>query len=167
MRRVFATFEDAEQTADAGVALRDANLEPEEPDIDNPFFDPGASLPEARSLRWGGLVGGVIGALLLFALEQNVFWIPRISPIMTAGPYALVFLGFGLGVAIGGFLGGVIGTYRRVPEPARHRLVVSVPDHRVGETRDILRSNGATTVEDTVTYHEHPHRDEVRDASSR
>jgi len=108
MRRIIATFEDAEDRTAAKEALRDADLKPEEPDIDNPFFDPATKMPESRGLVWGGLLGGLLGVLLLFALEQNLFWIPRISPIMTAGFHELLFLGFGLGAR---------RTHARLPGP--------------------------------------------------
>lgn len=166
MRRIIATFEDAEDRAAAKEALRDANLESKVPDVDNPFFDPATKMPEGRGLVWGGLLGGLVGALLLFALEQNMFWLPRISPIMTAGVYMLVFLGFGLGAAIGGFLGGAIGTYRQPPDIDQLRLAVETPDHRVDEAEDILRDHDATSVSDTVTYHDHPQRTQATDSPS-
>lgn len=158
MKRLVATFDDSEAVADASAALRDAGFEPSEPDIENPFFDPVAELPERRGLLWGGLLGGLVGAVLLFALNQYVFWIPRISPIMTAGRYELVFLGFGLGVASGGYLGGALGTLRQVPNRDQPQVAVLVPDGRVGEAEDLLRSHGATAIEGVVTHHEHPQR---------
>ncbi|WP_415380520.1 hypothetical protein [Halosimplex sp. TS25] len=166
MRRIVATFDDTEEIGEAKQALRDAGLEPDEPDIDNPFFDPATTMPERRGLLWGGLVGGLIGAVLLFMMDQNIFWIPRVSPIMTAGQYMLMFLGFGLGAVIGGFLGGVIGTSHQVSELDQLRVVVMVPDNRVSETEDILRAQGATAVDSTVTHHEHPHRTEVTGANT-
>ncbi|NHN42988.1 hypothetical protein G9C85_15315 [Halorubellus sp. JP-L1] len=166
MRRIVATFDDTEDATAAKQALREAGLEPEEPEIDNPFFDPATTMPEGRGLLWGGLLGGLVGAVLLFMLDQNVFWIPRISPIMTAGQYMLVFLGFGLGAAIGGFLGGVVGASRPVSALDRPRVAVMVPDDRIGETEDFLRERGATAVDGTVTYHEHPHRKAATESSS-
>lgn len=166
MRRIIATFEDAEDRTAAKQALRDADLEGQEPDIDNPFFDPATKMPESRGLIWGGLLGGLIGALLLFALEQNVFWIPRLSPIMTVGFYELLFLGFGLGAAVGGFLGGAIGTYRQAPDAEQPRLAVKTPDHRVDEAKDLLQDHDAISVNDTVTYHDHPQRTQVTDSPS-
>lgn len=167
MRHIFARFENAEDAADAESALRDVDLDHWTPDVENPFFDPSVRMPEVRGLIWGGLLGGLVGALVFAALDQHVFWIPRISPIMTAGSYALVFLGFGVGVASGAFLGGVVGTYRQVPDVDQSRLVVAAPDHRVGETRDVLRSHGATVVEDVVTHHEHPLRERATDSDNR
>lgn len=166
MRRIVATFDDTEEAAEAKRALREAGLEPDEPDIDNSFFDPATTMPEGRGLLWGGLLGGLIGAVLLFMMSQNTFWIPRTSPIMTAGQYMLLFLGFGLGAAIGGFLGGAIGTSRHVPELDRPRIAVIVPDNRVGETEDLLRTQGATAVDGTVTHHEHPQRTQVTESRS-
>lgn len=75
--------------------LREASLEPDELDIDNPFFNPAIKMPEGRGLLWGGLLGGFIRAVLLFMMDQNIFWIPRISPILTTGQYMLIFLGSG------------------------------------------------------------------------
>lgn len=166
MKRIIATFDDQDDAAEARQALRDADLEPDEPDIENPFFDPAASMPEGRGLLWGGVVGGLFGALVLFALSQNAFAVPRISPIMTSGPYMLVVLGFGVGAAVGSFIGGVIGALKPVPERDEPRLAVVVPDHRTGETATLLRDAGAATVEDAVTHHEHPHRRQVNDPSS-
>jgi small-conductance mechanosensitive channel len=166
MRRIIATFEDAEDRTAAKEALRDADLKPEEPDIDNPFFDPATKMPESRGLVWGGLLGGLLGVLLLFALEQNLFWIPRISPIMTAGFYELLFLGFGLGAAVGGFLGGAIGTYRHPLDVKQPRLAVETPDHRVDETEGIFKDHDAISVDDTVTYHDHPQRTQATDSRS-
>lgn len=166
MKRIVATFDETDAAAGAKQALRDAGLEPTEPDTDNPFFDPTATMPEARGLLWGGLLGGVLGAVLLFAMDQNVFWIPRVSPIMTAGQYMLVFLGFGLGAACGGFLGGVLGTYRRPTALDRPQTAVTVPDNRVGDVEALLRSHGATAVEGTVTHHEHPHRTATMESST-
>ncbi len=156
MRRIVATFGDDDDETTARSALRDANLEPKDPEIDDLFFDPSTTMPEGRGLLWGGLIGGLVGAALLFGLEEYVFWVPRISPIMTAGRYELVLLGFGLGVAVGGFLGGVIGTYRRPPEPEQPRLAVVVPDRRVREVKRLLRDHGATAVDGAATRHEHP-----------
>lgn len=164
MRRVYATFEDEADASAAEGSLREADLEPEEPDVDNPFFDPTVEVPEARGWLWGGLVGGVVGALLFAGLSQYVFWVPRISPVMTAGPYALAFLGFGLGVAAGGFLGGVAGTYRDLPAAEGPQVAVTVPDHRVDDVSDRLRASGAVAVDDTVTFHEHPRRARSGDA---
>lgn len=165
MKRIVATFDESEAESDARRALREAGFEPSDPDIENPFFDPVAELPERRGLLWGGLIGGLLGAALLFALDQHVFWVPRISPIMTAGQYELVFLGFGLGVAVGGFLGGALGTARQVPERDRPRVAVQVPDDRVGEAKELLRTHGATAIGDAVTYHDHPHRTETTESS--
>lgn len=156
MRRLVATFDNTEEVTQAKQALREAGLEPDEPDIGNPFFDPATTMPERRGLLWGGLLGGLTGALLLFMIEQNIFWIPRISPIMTAGQYMLIFLGFGLGAVIGGFLGGVIGASHRVSELDQSRVAVMVPDNRVSETEDLLRAQDATAVDSTVAFHEHP-----------
>lgn len=158
MRRLVATFDAREDAVASKQALREAGLEPDEPDFENPFFDPATPMPEARGLLWGGLLGGLIGAILLFAMYQHVFWIPRISPIMTAGRVMVTFLGFGLGAAIGGFLGGVIGTSRQVADREGSRVAVMVPDDRVGEITDLLRAQGASAVDDTVTHHEHPQR---------
>ncbi|MFB9823533.1 MULTISPECIES: hypothetical protein [Halobacteriales] len=166
MRRIVATFDDSEETTEAKQALREAGLEPDEPDIDNPFFDPATKMPERRGLLWGGLLGGLIGAVLLFMMDQNMFWIPRISPIMTAGQYMLILLGFGLGAAIGGFLGGVVGTSRQVTALDQPRVAVMVPDNRVGETEDLLRDQGATAVDGTVTHHEHPQQTQAKSSTS-
>lgn len=166
MRRIIATFENTEDLTAAKNDLRDADLEPQEPDIDNPFFDPTAKMPEERGLIWGGLLGGLIGAALLFAMSQNVIPIPRISPIMTAGEYMLITLGFGLGAASGGFLGGVIGTSRPSPERTGPQLVVVVPDHRTDDATTILRESGSQTVKDAVTHHEHPLRRQAADTST-
>lgn len=166
MKRLVATFDDSESVADARRALRDADLQPAEPDIENPFFDPATSMPEGRGLLWGGVTGGVIGALVLFALSQNAFAIPRISPIMTAGTYMLVVLGFGLGVAVGSFFGGVVGSLRSMPERDEPRLAVLTPDHRTDEAADLLRDSGAKTVNDAVTHHEHPLRRQATDTAT-
>lgn len=164
MKRIVATFENADDAAEAKRTLRDEDLEPTEPDFDNPFFDPATRMPESRGLLWGGLVGGLIGAVLLFAWNENVFWIPRMSPIMTAGRYVLVLLGFGLGAAIGGFLGGAIGTVREPAELEKPRIAVTVPDHRTGEAASLFRSHGATTVESAITHHEHPQRSKATES---
>lgn len=166
MRRIVATFNDTEETTEAKQALREAGLEPDEPDIDNPFFDPAIKMPEGRGLLWGGLLGGFIGAVLLFMMDQNIFWIPRINPIMITGQYMLIFLRFGLGAAIGGFLGGVVGTSRQVSELDQPRVAVMVPDNRVGETEVLLRGQGATAVDGTVTHDEHPQQTQVTESST-
>lgn len=166
MRRLVASFEDAEERTATKEALRDADLESREPDVDNPFFDPAAKMPERRGLVWGGLIGGVVGALLLFGMERNAFWVPRLSPIMTVGFYELLFLGFGLGAAVGGFLGGALGTFRPAPDVAQPRLAVNAPDHRADEAERLLRDHGATAVDDAVTYHDHPLRTQASDSHS-
>lgn len=161
MRRVVATFDDPEAADEATDTLADAGFEPREPDVANPFFDPATEMPEERGLLWGAVLGGIVGAVLLFALDQHVYWIPRISPIMTAGLYSLVVLGLGVGAAVGGFVGGAIGTVRPAPEPDDPRVAVLAPDHRVDEATDLLEARGATGVDDAAAYHEHPLRSEA------
>lgn len=159
MRRIVATFDDGDAAAAARSALRDVGLEPRAPDVENPFFDPVADVPEAGGLLFGGLLGGLLGAGVLFAMTQSVFWVPRLSPIMTAGESELVFLGFGLGAAAGCFLGGVVGTVRELPDSDRERVAVTVPDDRVGDVANLLHANGAREVDGVVTHHEHPLRE--------
>lgn len=156
MRRFVARFEDDESASSAKRALQEAGFSPERPSIDNPFFDPSANVPEARWLRWGSLAGGVVGAAVLYAMVVHALWLPRISPIMTAGRYTLVALGFGLGAIVGGFLGGVVGTWWPVGTPSGPRLAVDVPDDRTGEVEELLEEHGATAVDDAVTHHEYP-----------
>lgn len=158
MKRVVAQFEDAAAKADAEQALRESDLEPQEPSIDNPFFDPSTRLPESQGLLIGALLGGLLGVVLLVAMDLDVFWIPRISPVMTAGRHTLATLGFGVGVAAGGFVGGVIGTAMEAPDLDDPRLAVVAPEHRVGEAEDLLEQHGATAIEGTAAYHEHPLR---------
>lgn len=156
MRRVVARYDDEDDARDAEADLRDADLEPEHADIENPFFDPSARPPEARGLLWGGLLGGVIGAAILLAMALDIIWFPRLSPIMTAGRLALVTFGFGIGVAVGGFVGGVWGTLKDIPDPEGPRVAVRVSDARVGDVKDRLRAHDATTVDDAVTHHDKP-----------
>lgn len=153
MRRVVARYEDDEHAREALTDLREGDLEPERPDLENPFFDPSARPPEARGLAWGGLVGGVLGAGVLLAMALDVIWIRRLSPLLTAGRLALVTFGFGTGVAVGGFVGGIWGTYKAVPEPDGPRVAVEVSDARADDVEDRLRDHGATTVDDAATRH--------------
>lgn len=156
MKRIVARFEDERNAREAESALEDADLDPERPEIENPIFDPTAPLPEARGLFWGAIVGGFVGLLFFQAINMDLIWIPRWSPMMSADEYAIPFLGLGLGVAIGGFIGGVLGTLRPVPATADVEVVVEAPDDRVNEAAGLLRDQGATVVEGTVTYHENP-----------
>lgn len=156
MRRIVARFEDEENAREAEAALSDADLDPDRPEIENPFFDPTAPLPEARGLFWGSILGGIVGLLFFQAINADVLWVPRWSPMMSADEYAVPFLGLGLGVVIGSFLGGVIGTLRPVPATDDAELVVDAPDDRVSEVTGLLRDRGATVVEGAVTYHENP-----------
>ncbi len=154
MRRVVARYDDEEGASAAEADLREADLDPERPAFENPFFDPSARPPEARGLLWGGLVGGVVGAAILLAMALDLIWFPRLSPLLTAGRVALVTFGFGVGVAVGGFVGGVWGTTRDVPEPEGPRVAVAVPDHRVDDAVDRLRAHDPTAVDDAATRHE-------------
>lgn len=156
MKRLVARFEDVADADEARAALREAGLVPDRRDIETPFFDPGASMPEARGLLWGALLGGIVGLALFYAIEVDLLWIPRFSPMMSAGEYAVPFLGLGLGVAIGGFVGGVVGSLRPVPEPSGVAVAVLAPDDRVGEIRGLLHDRGATDVRGRVVYHESP-----------
>lgn len=167
MKRLVARFEDGEDANAAEAALRDEGLEHDRAAIENPIFDPTASLPEVRGLAWGALIGGVVGLLVFQALNADIVWVPRWSPMMSAGEYAVPFLGLGLGVAIGGFVGGVIGTMRPVPDPDGADVVVDAPDHRVNEAAGLLRDRGASVVEGTVTYHENPEKRHDRSGESR
>ena len=156
MRRVVARYDDEEDALDAEADLRDADLEPEHADVENPFFDPSARPPEKRGLLWGGLIGGIIGAAILLAMALDMIWIPRLSPIMTAGRLALITFGFGIGAAVGGFVGGVWGTLKDIPDPEGPRVAVRVSDARVSDVKDRLRTHDATTVDDAVTHHDKP-----------
>lgn len=156
MKRVVARFADADDAAAAERELRAAGLAPERPDFENPFFDPTARIPEERTVVAGALVGGLVGLVVLSAIDADVLWIPRTSPLMSAGEFAVPVLGLGLGLAVGGFVGGVVGTLRPVPESEAPAVAVRAPDHRVGEVADLLREHDATRVAGRVTYHEHP-----------
>lgn len=153
MRRVVARYEDEADASDAAAELHEADLEPERPDVENPFFDPSARPPEARGLLWGGLGGGIVGAAILLAMALDLIWFPRLSPILTAGRLTLVTFGFGIGVAVGGFVGGVWGTLRDVPDPEGPRVAVRVSDVQVDDVKDRLRAHDPTAVDDAVTNH--------------
>lgn len=153
MRRVVARYDDEEDAADAEAELRENDLDPERPDTENPFFDPSARPPEARGLLWGGLAGGVVGAAILLAMALDMIWFPRLSPIMTAGRLALVTFGFGIGTAVGGFVGGVWGTLKEVPDPEGPRVAVEVSNARVEDVKDRLHKHDATAIDDAVTRH--------------
>lgn len=156
MKRLVARFEEAADARDAEAALRDRGLEPDRPDVDNPFFDPTAPLPEASAIVRGALLGGLAGLLLFQAINVDVLWVPRLSPTMSADEYAVPFLGLGLGAAAGGFVGGVVGTLRPVPAPSGTAVTVEAPDDRVREAAGLLRDRGAAVVQGAVTYHENP-----------
>lgn len=153
MRRVVARYDDEDDAAEARAALHEMDLDPERPDVENPFFDPSARPPEARGLLWGGLLGGVVGAAILLAMALDVIWVPRLSPIVSAGRLSLVVFGFGIGAAVGGFIGGIWGTSREVPDPEGLRVAVEVSDSRVDDVKDRLRNYDASTVDDGVTRH--------------
>lgn len=154
MRRLVARFDADEHARDAEAALRDHDLEPDGPTIENPFFDPTAPVPEATALAWGAILGGVIGLVFFQAINVDLLWVPRWSPMMSADEFAVPFLG--LGAAIGWFVGGVIGTLRPVPELTGTEVMVEAPDDRVNEAVGLLQDRGATVVQGTVTYHENP-----------
>lgn len=154
MRRVVARYETEEDADALEDELRDAALEPERPEFDNQFFDPSADPPEKRGLLWGGLIGGVIGAAIVMAMAVDLIWIPRLSPIISAGRLSLFTFGFGIGVAVGGFVGGIWGTLKEIPEPDEVRVAVEVSDARVGEIAERMRSYNATTVDEAVTTHD-------------
>lgn len=153
MKRIVARYDDAERAREAEADLRERDLDPERPAVENPFFDPAARPPEARGLVWGGLVGGVVGALVMLAMALDVIWIPRLSPLMSAGRLALITFGFGAGAALGGFVGGVWGTLQEVPDPEGPRIAVRVSDDEAGDVKERMREHGATAVDDAVTRH--------------
>lgn len=156
MKRIVARFEDEDDVEGAEDALHDADLEPDQPEFDNPLFDPTARLPEVRGFVWGGILGGVLGLVVISTTYLDLFVVPRLSPMMSADPLALLVLGLGVGVVVGGFIGGVVGTLRPIPEPEELEIAVDVPDARVNEATEILRSHDATAVDGSVTYHENP-----------
>ncbi|MFD1587939.1 hypothetical protein ACFR9U_13200 [Halorientalis brevis] len=153
MKRVVAEYEDADDASAAEADLRDADLEPVRPDVDNRFFDPAARPPEARGLVWGGLVGGVLGTVLLGAMALDFLWLPRLSPIMTASRLTLLVFGFGLGAAAGGFVGGVWGTYQDIPDPTGPRVAVDAPDDRASDAKERLRAHDPSALDEAVTTH--------------
>lgn len=153
MRRVVARYDDEEDATDAEAELRENDLDPERLDIENPFFDPSARPPEARGLLWGGLAGGVVGAAILLAMAVDMIWFPRLSPIVTAGRLALVTFGFGIGAAVGGFVGGIWGTLKEVPDSEGPRVAVEVSDARVDDVKDRLYEHDATAIDDAMTRH--------------
>lgn len=156
MKRVVARFDSEDDAEAAAEALDEAGLEPERPDIENPFFDPAVRMSEERGLVWGGLVGGVVGLVLFQAIAMDLLWIPRFSPMMSADELAIPVLGLGIGLAVGGFIGGALSTVRPVPEPEGSEVAVEVPDDRIGPATEMLLTHGATAVSDRVTYHENP-----------
>lgn len=156
MKRIIARFDSEDDAEAAEHALNEAGLEPERPRIDNPFFNPTIRMPEERGLVWGGLLGGVIGLVLFQAINMDLLWVPRFSPMMSADEFAIPVLGLGLGIAIGGFIGGVLGTLRPIPEPEGPEVAVKVPDDRIDRATEVIRTHGATAVSDRVTYHENP-----------
>lgn len=160
MRRVVARFADEADATAAAESLRERGLDPDRSAIENPFFDPTAPIPEARGLAWGAILGALVGLLLFQAVNADVLWVPRWSPMMSADEFAVPFLGLGLGAAAGGFVGGVVGTLRPVPGSTAVALTVSVPDDRAGEVAGLLRDAGATAVRGRVTYHENPQQRE-------
>jgi len=153
VRRIVARYEDSEDAREAQAELREADFDPERPDIENAFFDPSARPPEARGLAWGGFIGGLVGVAILLAMALDMIWVPRLSPILSAGRLALLTFGFTIGVAVGGFVGGIWGTLKEVPEPEGPRVAVEVSDGRVDDVKDRLRRHDATTVDDAVTHH--------------
>lgn len=156
MNRIVAHFDDEDDAEAAADALRKAELEPKQPHFDNPLFDPAAHVPEARGLVWGSVLGGLIGLVIISTTYLNLFWVPRLSPMMSADPLSLLVLGLGLGVIVGGFIGGVVGTLRPISKPEGPEVAVDTPDDRVDETTELLRTHGATAVNGSVTYHETP-----------
>ena len=156
MKRIVARFENGQDADAESSELREAGLEPESPAIDNPFFDPTARVPEERWLVVGAIAGGLIGLFALQAINMGLLWVPRTSPLMSAGDYAVPTLGLGLGVVFGAFLGGVIGTLQPVAQPDESELAVEAPDDRIDETEELLYEHDATEVDGTVTYHENP-----------
>jgi hypothetical protein len=153
VKRIVAQYEDEESARAAEADLREDDLDPERPDVENPFFDPSARPPEARGLLWGGLIGGVIGAAILLAMAMDMIWFPRLSPLISAGRLALVTFGFTVGVAVGGFVGGIWGTLKEIPEPEGPRVAVEVSDAHVDDIKNRLRGHDATSVDDAVTRH--------------
>jgi len=116
-------------------------------------------LPEGRGILLGGLLGGVLGAALLLGMDLDLFWVPRLSPLLTADTLTLLSFGFGIGAAVGGFGGGVWGTLQDLPETADERVAVDVTDARAGEVTSKLRSNGAVVVDDVNTGTRPPRRE--------
>lgn len=156
MNRIVARFDDEDDAEAAEDALREAELEPEQPQFDNPMFNPVARVPEARGLKWGSVLGGIVGLVIISLTYLNLFLVPRLSPMMSADPLSLLFLGFGVGAIVGGFIGGAIGTLRPISEPEGPEVAVNTPDNRVDEVEELLRGHGATAVNGNVTYHENP-----------
>jgi hypothetical protein len=155
-----ARFADEAGARTAAETLRERDLDPDRSAIENPFFDPTAPLPEARGLVWGAAAGAILGILLFQAINADLLWVPRWSPMMSADEFAVPFLGLGLGAAVGGFLGGVAGTLRPVPDSTAVVIAVAVPDDRREEVAGSLRDAGARSVRGRVTYHENPQQRE-------
>lgn len=155
MKRIDASFADERDATAARAALREADVEPETPDVENAFLDPTVRVPELRLGAIGAVLGGIVGLLLLVGLEQYLFQVPRFSPITTAGEYSLAFLGLGVGIACGGFVGAAIGTALALPTPDRPRVAATVPVERASEVEACFEEHGATDVRSTTLYHRH------------
>ncbi|WP_226022954.1 hypothetical protein [Halomicrobium salinisoli] len=82
-------------------------------------------------------------------MSGDLSWL---APLLTAGPIALVFLGFGLGAASGGFL----STYRAVLERERQRVAVVVSEGYVAEATSLLHDHGAAAVDGVASHHMYP-----------
>lgn len=88
-------------TPEADLVVPVVNNDPE----GNPIYHPAIG---SRAL-WGGLLGGVIVALLVWLIGSGVWPIVGLGQLASATPGVTAYFGFVIGSAIGGLAGGLSG----------------------------------------------------------
>src|SRR5262244_576112 len=159
---IYSTRNGAEQAADAlvsaGFSSGDISvLLPENLGTREIGTEKATKAPEGATA--GASSGAVLGGALGLLAGMGAIAIPGVGPLIAAGPILAAFAGVGVGGAVGGFTGALIGLGIPEYEAKRYEgrmqkggILLSVhcdTSDEIKQAKDIMKATGAEDVSST------------------